>query len=281
MEVGEQYDTTNYGTLEIIEYFSSTNVTIRFLATGYIRKNTESRNIRQGRVKDPFHPNVQGVGFMGEGKYVSSINSIDTKEYTVWGAMFGRCYSDQVHEKQPSYIGCTVAPEWHNFQVFATWFADNYIEGCELDKDSVVLGNKVYSESTCVFIPSELNTTIANSKVAIFVSPEGKKVVVSNLSAFSRENNLSKTTFNSVSLGDRKHHKGWRKYTGPSSLVPFKAKPRPLFLSPEGEILGPEEGEMQKDFAAKHGLTSAGLSTLTSGKQKTHKGWKKAPPQTE
>ena len=33
----------------------------------------------------------------------------------------------------------------------------------QLDKDSLIKGNKVYSESTCVFIPQEVNSLLVKS----------------------------------------------------------------------------------------------------------------------
>ena len=89
------------------------------------------------------------VGIIGEGIYVSRINSIRTKEYVAWDAMLQRCYDDKLHKRHPSYKDCTVCEEWLNFQNFAKWFNDNNIDGCQLDKDLLIKGNKIYSPETC------------------------------------------------------------------------------------------------------------------------------------
>ena len=52
---------------------------------------------------------------------------------------------------------CTVDERWHNFQNFAEWYYDNYIEGYHLDKDILFKGNKIYSPETCCFVPQEIN----------------------------------------------------------------------------------------------------------------------------
>ena len=44
--------------------------------------------------------------------------------------------------------------EWCNKQIGF----DN--EGWQLDKDLLIKGNKIYSESTCIFIPKEVNTLL-------------------------------------------------------------------------------------------------------------------------
>ena len=68
----------------------------------------------------------------------------------------------------PTYRGCLVAEEWHNFQVFAKWFHENYkpeyMQNWHLDKDILVKGNKIYSPETCCFIPVEINLLLGKSK---------------------------------------------------------------------------------------------------------------------
>lgn len=108
---------------------------------------------------------VQGVGEYTRGVYKCCINGKKTKEYVLWHCMLIRCYSSVFHGRSPSYIGCTVCPEWHNFQVFAEWCnnqvgfntLDDKGKVYHLDKDILVKGNKVYSPSNCVFVPVELN----------------------------------------------------------------------------------------------------------------------------
>lgn len=100
------------------------------------------------------------VGIMGEGKYVSRINSIRTKEYIAWDAMLQRCYDSKLHARHPSYKDCTVCEEWLNFQDFAKWFIANNIEGFQLDKDLLIKGNKIYSPENCCFVPQEINLAL-------------------------------------------------------------------------------------------------------------------------
>ena len=75
--------------------------------------------------------------------------------------MLRRCYNERELNKQPTYRGCSVCDEWHNFQNFAQWYTDNYYEidgECmELDKDILHKGNKIYSPDNCVFVPQCIN----------------------------------------------------------------------------------------------------------------------------
>ena len=96
-----------------------------------------------------------GVGVTGQGEYshlVRKINGKHTKVYSVWHDMLGRCYNKKYQEKKPTYIGCTVCEEWHNFQNFAKWYEENYYEvnneEMALDKDILIKGNKIYSPQT-------------------------------------------------------------------------------------------------------------------------------------
>lgn len=80
------------------------------------------------------------------------------KSYTTWDNMLMRCYSSEYQKKKPSYVGCSVCDEWLNFSEFKKWFDENYVEGWQLDKDLIDIENKMYSPSTCVFVPGWLNS---------------------------------------------------------------------------------------------------------------------------
>jgi hypothetical protein len=103
---------------------------------------------------------IYGIGFIGVGNYKSRNRSNHTKEYDTWCAMLQRCYDDKLHLRHPSYKECEVIQEWHNFQNFAKWFGENYIETYQLDKDLLVKDNKVYSPKTCCFVPQEINLAL-------------------------------------------------------------------------------------------------------------------------
>ena len=49
--------------------------------------------------------------------------------------MIIRCYSNNYHQREPSYKECSVCEEWLNFQNFAKWWYINYFEEGDLDKD--------------------------------------------------------------------------------------------------------------------------------------------------
>ena len=103
---------------------------------------------------------VYGVGYIGQGKYKSKTNIFHT-----WRSMLRRCYSEVYQAKKPTYIGCVVDEHWHCFQNFAQWYEKNYIEGFELDKDILCKGCKVYSESTCCFVPHEINSLFVTNNL--------------------------------------------------------------------------------------------------------------------
>lgn len=108
-----------------------------------------------------YRPTIYGIGYLGEGKYKPSNNGEITHCYRVWRAIIQRCYDEKFHKRQPTYKDCRVSEEWLNFQNFAKWYEENYyeIEGekMQLDKDILIKGNKIYSPSTCIFVPSKIN----------------------------------------------------------------------------------------------------------------------------
>ena len=152
------------GKFKIISYKDSKNVHIKFIGTGF---ETVARldNIRNGKVKDRYLPSVYGVGIVGT-KYPISEGGVHTKEYGLWKNMLRRCYSDTYKKKYPTYEGCKCSENFKSYEYFYEW-CHNQIgfgnEGFELDKDLLVKGNKVYSEDSCIFIPTEINTLLVKS----------------------------------------------------------------------------------------------------------------------
>ena len=157
------------GGFKIVKYNDSANVEIQFLNTGF-ETSVQLTNIRSGCVKDPYVSSVFGVGMVGN-KYPSTINGVQTKEYGIWNSMLRRCYSDTnvcdtPKKRCPTYEGCEVSDKFKSYEYFYEWCHkqvgfDN--KGWQLDKDLLTKGNKVYSESACVFIPREINTLLIKS----------------------------------------------------------------------------------------------------------------------
>jgi hypothetical protein len=158
--VGEKYITNEGFKIEIIEYFGAFDCTIQFECGLTVNKVIYS-NIKKGRIKNPNHKSVFGVGFFGQGKYKAKVQCEKTEQYNRWTDIFRRCYDKKYQEKHPTYKEVTVCEEWSNFQNFAKWYEDNYnsetMEGWCLDKDILVKGNKIYSPETCCFVPQEIN----------------------------------------------------------------------------------------------------------------------------
>lgn len=119
--------------------------------------------------------------------------------------MLDRCYLKSYLDKNPSYIGCSVSEGFKNFQYFAEWcqsqtgFNLTDINGrvYHLDKDILVQGNKVYSEDTCVFIPSQLNNFLTDNQrgrgyypIGVFFNKERKAFTAELRSPFNSKRRL-------------------------------------------------------------------------------------------
>lgn len=156
---GEKHITKQGYEIEIIEYFGSSNCTIKF-DNGITLYNVHYTNLNRGEVGNPLHKSFYNIGYIGIGRYKTSKNGKPTKIYSVWRNVMTRGFCIKFKENNPSYKDVSVCEEWHNFQNFAQWFEDNYIEGFHLDKDILVKGNKIYSPETCCFVPQEINSFV-------------------------------------------------------------------------------------------------------------------------
>lgn len=170
---GEKFITNEGYIIEVIEYFKYENCTIQF-EDGTVVKNKRYDHLLDKRIKNPHHKSIFRVGYYGVGKYSQKIHP---KIYRTWYCMFQRCYDKNYQEKQPTYAGCSVAEQWHNFQVFAEWYEESWKpwmdKTWQLDKDILIKGNKVYSPETCAFVPQEINKLFKMSQKRIVVYPTG------------------------------------------------------------------------------------------------------------
>lgn len=80
--------------------------------------------------------------------------------YIVWQHMLRRCYCPNYLAKKPTYIGCSVAPEWLTFSNFRDWMLRQPWQGNHLDKDLLFPGNRVYSPEACVFVSRMTNSVL-------------------------------------------------------------------------------------------------------------------------
>ena len=156
--VGKVYKSKSSGDFKILKYNDSRNVVIQFLKTGF---ETVARldHIKSGEIKDTYSPSVFDVGIVGT-NYPATVNGRITKEYNRWHSMLERCYSDTFKKKYLTYEGCEASENFKYYEYFYEWCQKQIgfnNEGWHLDKDLLIKGNKVYSESTCVFLPQEIN----------------------------------------------------------------------------------------------------------------------------
>ena len=102
----------------------------------------------------------------------SDIKTVDAtgiryRSYFVWKSMLTRCYSDAYHRIFPAYKGCVVDSTWLLYSNFKKWYDSTYPKNgikYQLDKDILLQGNKVYSSTTCCWVPGNINKLLSYKK---------------------------------------------------------------------------------------------------------------------
>ena len=103
---------------------------------------------------------VYGIGVNDSHYVITSI--VNNKQvmcpfYASWKEMIRRCYCAKLQAKRPTYIGCSVTPEWIYFSKFKSWMETQIWENKQLDKDLLTQNNKMYSPDTCAFVDHVTN----------------------------------------------------------------------------------------------------------------------------
>ena len=153
--------------MTIIKYRNAHDIDVYFEEYDWTYKHAQYSHFKNGSIKCPYEKRYYGVGYIGKGKYTGYKNSKITKCHKTWIDMLERCYDKKCQDKNPTYKGCTVCNEWHNYQNFAEWYYNNYYEikgeQVHLDKDIIIKNNKEYSYNTCVFVPQSINNLFCKS----------------------------------------------------------------------------------------------------------------------
>ena len=171
--VGKVCKSLNSGDFKVLKYNDYYEVEIQFTNTGF-ETLAQLGSIRNGKVKDPYAPSVCGVGVIGD-KYPVSEGGRGRKEYGLWCGMLRRCYSDTFKKQRPTYEGCKCSDNFKSYEYFYEWCNKQIgfgVDGWHLDKDLLIKGNKVYSEDSCIFIPSEINSGLVKC-----VASRGKHLI--------------------------------------------------------------------------------------------------------
>ena len=110
---------------------------------------------------------VYGIGVKGM-KYPAKKDKKHLIECRVWASMLMRCYSKSLIIKKPCYDDCTVSDNFKSYTFFYEWcheqagFGNKDENGryWHLDKDILTKGNRLYSETTCAFVPQRINSLL-------------------------------------------------------------------------------------------------------------------------
>lgn len=154
--LGKIYPTNSHGNVIVVGYEGYKKVLVQF--EDGTKTYCRTGDLLNGEVRNPNFPSIYGIGFLGQGPHKHGGKDAG-RAYRCWRGMFNRCYDEKYQKSKPTYIGCSVDPQWYNFQEFAEWcqWQVGFKEGWHLDKDILHRGNKVYSPENCVFVPNEIN----------------------------------------------------------------------------------------------------------------------------
>lgn len=218
--IGSQFKNNKGLLYEIIELSKDkrgkTTYKIRFVNSGY-EKIVYGHNIHNGKVKDPFEPNVEGVGYLGNASYAGN-----EKAWNLWRGILKRCCNKNSTDYHAyGGNGVTICERWKSFEMFLKdivliegYNEEMFQKGLfELDKDKKSGDNKIYSLETCTFLTRQENNSLkTHYKIRNFIalSPSGQKYEARNIAKFAKEHGLSESSISLCLSGKYKQHKGWK-----------------------------------------------------------------------
>jgi len=166
---GQKFTTKSGWVGTIIKYNSCYSVVVEW-QDGSLEEHTAGL-IEGGHIKPPYQPSLCGVGYFGQGRFVTGLKKKGEEIapqviYNYWQRMIVRCFSPKevIKRSGATYLNVEICNEWFNFQNFAEWALSqpNWDFGNELDKDLLGTGYE-YSPENCTFLPSDVNIFLSDS----------------------------------------------------------------------------------------------------------------------
>ena len=149
-------------TFKVVDYPDADHVTVEFQDQYKAIVKTQWEAIAKGTVKNPYHPDLCGVGITGN-RHSTSSYDLEGYIYCEWKGMIYRCFDSKTKTKNPAYKDVTCCAEWLVFDNFYDWIInqENYqtLNGTKwnIDKDILFKWNKIYSPDTCCIVPPHVN----------------------------------------------------------------------------------------------------------------------------
>lgn len=188
--------------MKIIDYKDANNIYVKFEDKYGAIVKCAYREFVNGKVKNPYYPEVYGHGMIGQ-KYETSINGLQIKESITWRSMLSRVFSKTVKERQPTYNATKCCEDWLLYENFYEWLheQENFIQwkngnGWALDKDIISKGNTIYSPDMCCLVPQSINSLFNTHKKTRGSLPIGI--------TFDRDTNKYKAYCNNPLLNNQK-----------------------------------------------------------------------------
>ena len=169
------YESNNCGLFKIINHVGIIDgvryIDIEFINTGTV-KRVRYQDAMKKEVKDPYCPNIYGVGYIGNANLLTEENQM---LYTVWRNMIARCYGDGTKNYQRyGAKGILVDSSWFDFSIFAKDAKQLYNyeykirnpHNFHLDKDllqqNIPINNRIYSRNTCIWMYGQDNISFGS-----------------------------------------------------------------------------------------------------------------------
>jgi len=187
---------------------------VKFIASGYVRRNAPPQSVVNGWIKDRYYPSVLGIACLGE-----EVSEEDRKLlYQTWVGVLKRCY-DKNHLGYKHYgaKGVFVCDRWLVFSNFVRDVKklDNWLLKKEfpveysLDKDFYL--SNCYSPGTCIWL-SKLEQNLNAEKVQLIkaIAPDGKEFVRMGIKTLCKEFGFASPALANCLQGVTKTHHGWQ-----------------------------------------------------------------------